>query len=74
VKNYNYSFQERKNYEETFVENNSGLIQELTGAGSVFNISQTPLDKRAGVDAILQFDRGLPGVALRIRITLTVGA
>ena len=43
------------------------MIQELTGAGSVFNISQTPLDKRAGVDAILQFDRGLSGVALRIR-------
>ena len=26
-----------------------------------------PLDVRAGVDAILQFDRGLSGVALRIR-------
>ncbi len=62
-----FPFEERKRYEETFVENNSGLIQELTGAGSVFNISQTPMDKRAGVDAILQFDRGLSGVALRIR-------
>ena len=62
-----FSFEERKRYEESFVENNSGLIQELTGAGSVFNISQTPMDKRAGVDAILQFDRGLSGVALRIR-------
>ena len=62
-----FSFEERKRYEESFVENNSGLIQELTGASRVFNISQTPLDKRAGVDAILQFDRGLSGVALRIR-------
>ena len=33
----------------------------------VYLISQTPLDKRAGVDSILQFDRGLSGVALRIR-------
>ena len=62
-----FSFEERKRYEETFVENNSALIEELTGASRVFNISQTPLDKRAGVDAILQFDRGLSGVALRIR-------
>jgi len=29
MKNYNYNFEERKQYEETFVENNSGLIQEL---------------------------------------------
>ena len=43
------------------------MIQELTGASSVYNISQTPMDRRAGVDAILQFDRGLSGVALRIR-------
>ena len=62
-----FPFEERKRYEETFVENNSALIEELTGASRVFNISQTPMDKRAGVDAILQFDRGLSGVALRIR-------
>ena len=62
-----FTFEERKQYEETFVENNSALIEELTGASRVFDISQTPLDKRAGVDAILQFDRGLSGVALRIR-------
>ena len=62
-----FPFEERKRYEETFVENNSASIEELTGASRVFNISQTPLDKRAGVDAILQFDRGLSGVALRIR-------
>ena len=62
-----FSFEERKRYEETFVENNSALIEELTGASGVFDISQTPMDKRSGVDAILQFDRGLSGVALRIR-------
>jgi len=62
-----FSFEERKRYEESFVDNNSALIEELTGASRVFNISQTHLDKRAGVDAILQFDRGLSGVALRIR-------
>ena len=62
-----FPFEERKRYEEYFVDNNSALIEELTGASRLFNISQTPLDKRAGVDAILQFDRGLSGVALRIR-------
>ena len=68
MKNYKFfPFEERKRYEETFVENNSALIEELTGASRVFDISQTPMDKRAGVDAILQFDRGLSGVALRIR-------
>ena len=68
MKNYkDFPFEERKRYEETFVENNSALIEELTGASRVFDISQTPMDKRAGVDAILQFDRGLSGVALRIR-------
>ena len=68
MKGYNkFPFEERKRDEESFVDNNSALIEELTGASRVFNISQTPLDKRAGVDAILQFDRGLSGVALRIR-------
>ena len=62
-----FPFEERKIYEETFVQNNSSLIEELTGASRVFDISQTPMDKRAGVDAILQFDRGLSGEALRIR-------
>ena len=62
-----FPFEERKRYEESFIENNSALIEELTGASRVFDISQTPMDKRAGVDAILQFDRGLSGVALRIR-------
>ena len=67
LKNYNYSFKERKDYEETFVQNNSALIQEITGASLVYNISQTELDKRSGIDAILMIDGGLSGVALRIR-------
>ena len=45
------------------------MLQELTGASSVFDISQTPLDKRAGFDAILQFDRGLSEVAVTTFIT-----
>jgi hypothetical protein len=45
----NFSFIERKKYEETFVTQDSSLIQELTGAGCMFNISQTPLNKRAGL-------------------------
>ena len=67
MKNYNYSFKDRKNYEETFVQNNSALIQEITGASLVYNISQTEMDKRSGIDAILMIDGGLSGVALRIR-------
>jgi len=67
LKNTNYSFKERKEYEETFVENNSALIQEITGASLVYNISQTEMDKRSGIDAILMIDGGLSGVALRIR-------
>jgi len=47
-----FPFEERKIYEETFVENNSALIEELTGASRVFDISQTPMDKRSGVDFI----------------------
>ena len=62
-----FSFNERKKYEETFVLQNSKLIQDITGASNVFNISQSPLDKRSGIDAILQVDSGLSGVALRIR-------
>ena len=66
-KNTDYNFWERKQYEETFVQNNSALIQDLTGASVVYNISQTPLDKKSGADAILQIDRGLQRVALRVR-------
>ena len=62
-----FSFNERKKYEETFVLQNSKLIQDITGASNVFNISQSPLDKRSGIDAILQVDSGLSIVALRIR-------
>jgi hypothetical protein len=62
-----FPFKERKNYEETFVQNNSALIQDITGASLVYNISQTEMDKRSGIDAILMVDGGLSGVALRIR-------
>ena len=31
-----FTFEERKQYEETFVENNSALIEELTGASDVY--------------------------------------
>ena len=62
-----FSFEERKLYEETFVQNNSALIQDLTGASSVYCISQTPIDRRSGIDAVIQIERGLQGVALRIR-------
>ena len=68
MKNYkSFPFEERKFYEETFVQNNSALIQEITGASLVYNISQTEMDKRSGIDAILMIDGGLSGVALRIR-------
>ena len=67
TKNTDYNFLERKKYEETFVQNNSALIQNITGASLVYNISQTPLDRKSGVDAIFQIDRGLQGVALRVR-------
>ena len=51
IKKYEkFPFEERKLYEETFVQNNSALIEELTGASRVFDISQTPMDKRSGVD------------------------
>ena len=54
MKGYNkFPFEERKLYEEIFVQNNSALIQEITGASLVYNISQTEMDKRSGIDAIL---------------------
>ena len=62
-----FSFKERKKYEETFVLHNSKLIQDITGASNVFNISQSPLDKSSGIDAILQYNTNLSGIALRIR-------
>ena len=62
-----FPFEERKLYEEIFVQNNSALIQDITGASLVYNISQTEMDKRSGIDAILMVDGGLSGVALRIR-------
>jgi len=67
MKNTNYDFEARKQYEETFVRNNSGLIMELTGASWVYDISRSKLDRQSGIDAIIQIDKGLSGVALRVR-------
>lgn len=68
MKNYkDFPFHERKKYEETFVENNSALIRSITGATTVYNISQSVLDKQSGIDAILQYNTNLSGIALRIR-------
>ena len=53
MKNYSYDFKERNKYDETFVDNNSGFIQKLTGAVSVFDISKIPLVKRAGFDNLI---------------------
>jgi hypothetical protein len=39
-KNTNYDFEARKQYEETFVRNNSFLIMELTGVVLVNDISK----------------------------------
>ena len=66
-KNTNYDFEARKQYEETFVRNNSSLIMELTGASWVYDISRSKLDRQSGIDAIIQIDKGLSGVALRVR-------
>ena len=66
-KNTNYDFEARKQYEETFVRNNSSLIMELTGASWVNDISRSKLDRQSGIDAIIQIDKGLSGVALRVR-------
>jgi hypothetical protein len=66
-KNTNYDFEARKQYEETFVRNNSVLIQDITGASTVLNYSTTELDRLAGIDAVLQIGGKLVGIALRIR-------
>ena len=40
-KNTNYDFEARKQYEESFVQYNSTLIQDITGASTVLNYSTT---------------------------------
>ena len=67
MKNTNYDFEARKQYEESFVQNNSTLIQDITGASWVYDISRTKLDRQSGIDAIIQIDKGLSGIALRVR-------
>ena len=67
MKNTNYDFEARKQYEESFVQNNSTLIQDITGASWVYDISRSKLDRQSGIDAIIQIDKGLSGIALRVR-------
>ena len=34
-----YNFKSRKDYEETFINNNKGLILDLTGGSELINLS-----------------------------------
>ena len=67
MKNYNYDFDERKNYEETFINENEVLIKDLTSSQAVFSQSQTDLDIYSGTDIMVRSGRDIWGVALRIR-------
>ena len=68
MKGYNkFPFEERKLYEETFVENNETLIKDLTSSQAVFSQSQTDLDIYSGTDIMVRSGRDIWGVALRIR-------
>ena len=62
-----FPFEERKRYEETFVENNPSLIKDLTSSQAVFSQSQTDLDIYSGTDIMVRSGRDIWGVALRIR-------
>jgi hypothetical protein len=67
MKNYNYIFQERKKYEETFVDNNPSLIKDLTSSQQIYNLSQSDMDIYSGTDITVRSGRDIWGVALRIR-------
>ena len=62
-KNTNYDFEARKQQEESFVQYNSTLIQDITGASTVLNYSTTELDRLAGIDAVLQIGGKLVGIS-----------
>lgn len=66
-KNYDYDFKERKNYEETFINDNETLIKDLTSSQAVFSQSQTDLDIYSGTDITVRSGRDIWGIALRIR-------
>ena len=62
-----YSFQNNKEYEETFTSNNTNLILDLIGADKYIDLSQTFLDIDAGIDGVAKIEKENIGIALRIR-------
>ena len=66
-KNYDYDFWERKEYEDTFVQNNGGLIKDLTSSHTIYNQSSSDLDLYSGTDIMVRNGRNIWGIALRIR-------
>ena len=64
----NYSnFEKQINYETTFIENNSGLIKNMTASDYVTDYTRSDLDMFAGIDCSITSDRTMKGLALRIR-------
>lgn len=62
-----YNFEERMAYEETFVNQNSTLINALMGSDKYVDLSRSELDINAGIDGFAQIGKECKGVALRIR-------
>ena len=62
-----YSFQNNKEYEETFTSTNTDLILDLMGADKYIDLSQTFLDIDAGIDGVAKIEKENIGIALRIR-------
>ena len=62
-----FTFEERKQYEETFVENNPSLIKDLTSSQQIYNLSQSDMDIYSGTDITVRSGRDIWGVAMRIR-------
>ena len=54
-----FPFEERKIYEETFVQNNETLIKDLTSSQAVFSQSQTDLDIYSGTDIMVRSGRDI---------------
>ena len=66
MKNYVYDFKERKNHEETFVNNNPSLIKDLTSSQIIYNQSQSDIDIYSGTDITVRSGRDIWGIAMRI--------
>ena len=62
-----YNFWERKDYENNFVKQNKTLILDLLGAESYLDLSESELDKFAGIDGVAKIGDYTVGIALRIR-------